>query len=440
MKLGGSISSGRTIFRIGLISLCFVSGILTGRALDFSTTNVNALNRFYALLESSNRPVTVLSFGDSMADSYRSPTYHVMQKLVNRFGIAGFSLNNYRNSAVWTLESGATSRGPDYFWYNAYSSVPPGGAVWWNNLTSPGGIWADRVGVFYISQTNGGSFRLMISTNNSPWETALTLDGYSVIPQGHFATVTLPLNRYRVRIESDSGTNFIIGPSVLDTATNGIHAAFTDWGGIALNQVTNVPLSIREPIFAALQPDLIVWHMKEPVESLATWMEACEAWWQNSAPDGDVLYLGTTWISVDTNTTTTIDQNTIVRTIALEHNRAYVDLMTPSISYQWLVDQGYMQDPTHVNPAGGLFCANIIWSDLGLFAVGENRRINLQPLGNQMQLSYQTSTNARYRLEISSDLKTWTPIFTNPVVNATFTTNFTPETAPAFYRLNLTAP
>jgi len=408
-------------------------------AQDYSTTNRDRLGHFWSAIESSNRPVTVLSFGDSMADSWRSPTCHLMNKLLGRFGSAGYSLNNYGNTALWNLANGATSRGPDYFWFTSYSQVPAGGAVWWENQPTPGGVLCDRAGIYYVSQTNGGQFRMLISTNGGPWTTALVLNGYNFLPQGYFTNVVLPLNRYRIRVEGDAGTNYIIGPSAVAANTKGIHAAFTDWGGINLGQVTNVPLSIRQPIFAALQPDLIVWHMKEE-DNAATGprMAACETWWSNAAPNCDIIYIGTTWISTDTNSTTTMDENTVTRNTALAYHRTYADLMQPTVSYPWLLTNGFMADQIHVNSAGGLYCANLLWDDLGFFALGLPRTLSLSTAGPQLQLTYATSTGAVYRLEVSTNLQTWSAVFTNPVATATFSTNFTPASPFSYYRLRLT--
>lgn len=410
-------------------------------AADFATTNTEALAHFWAAIGSSNRPVTVLSFGDSMADSFRSPTCFLMNKLVDRFGAAGYSLNNSYNSAIRNHIKGASWRLPDYYWFTGYSQVPTGSVVTYENSTTPGGILCDQAGIYYVSQVNGGPFRLVISTNGGPWTTALALDGYSAVPQGHFTNVVLPLDRYRVGVESDAGLNFIIGPSLVAASTNGIHVAYIDWEGISLGQVTNVPLSIREPILAALQPDLLVWHMKEDDwAATAQRMAACESWWSNTIPNCDVLYIGTPWVSIDTNSTWTMDQDTVYRNTALAYHRTYVDLLAPTISYTWLLTNGYMYDATHLNAAGGLFCSDIIWKDLNFFALGLDRRLTSSQNGTQMQLSYNTSTNAAYRLEASTNLQYWTVAFTNPIATATFTTNFTPPTVPVFYRLGLSPP
>ena len=68
-----------------------------------------------------------------MADSYRSVTYHLMLKQTGRFGTAGYSMNNYRNTALHNLANGTTRRLHDYYWFTDYFQVPAGGALWWEN-------------------------------------------------------------------------------------------------------------------------------------------------------------------------------------------------------------------------------------------------------------------------------------------------------------------
>jgi len=406
---------------------------------DFSTINTG-LEKFRSAFDQSNRPVTVVSFGDSMADSYQSATYHLMNRLNEQFGSAGYSLNNYHNTAMWKSDTGVTVHEPDYYWFDGYLQIPAGSSVWWEDQPDPGGVLCDRAGIFYVSQTNGGPFRLLLSTNGGPWVTALTLNGYSVAPQGWFTNLPLPLNRYRLRVESDVGTNFIIGTSTVATHSSGIHSVFINWPGITLGQVTSVPLSIRAPIFAGVNPDLLIWHMKEWIPGLSNELAACESWWKDAAPNCDVIYIGTPRTSADATNTSTVDQNTIVRSVAQEYGRAYADLMEPTISYDWMVAQGYMADGTHLNSAGGLFCANILWDELGFFALGLDRRITVQRDGALLQVSYNTSTRAQFRLEISTDRRTWLPVLTNQVATTRFITNFIPASSPAFFRLDLTPP
>ena len=135
-----------------------------------------------------------------------------------------------------------------------------------------------------------------------------------------------------------------------------------------------------------------------------------------------------------------MDRDTVTRNIALAHHRTYADLLTLTISYPWLLANGFMDDEVHLNSAGGLYCANIMWDDLGFFALGLDRRLTLQRSGTQLQLSYNTSASATYRLEVSTNLQNWTVAFTNPIATASFTTNLSPPTASTFYRLGLSPP
>jgi hypothetical protein len=96
-----------------------------------------------------------------------------------------------------------------------------------------------------------------------------------------------------------------------------------------------------------------------------------------------------------------------------------------------------MADGTHLNSSGGLYCANLMWDDLGFFALGLNRRLTLSNPGSQVQVSYSTDARARYRLETSADLQNWSVLLTNAPGSAAFSTNFSPAPGPAYYRLGL---
>ena len=98
----------------------------------------------------------------------------------------------------------------------------------------------------------------------------------------------------------------------------------------------------------------------------------------------------------------------------------------------------FMADGTHLNSAGGLFCANIIWEDLGFFALGLNRQLSLSIQGSQLRLEYDASPGANYKLESSANLRTWSPVITHATDAGAFSTNFPVATVPAYFRLNLT--
>jgi hypothetical protein len=418
-----------------LFPLCFAFSLF---AADLSTTNREALQHFFEAAAPPKRPVTILSFGDSMADSYRSIAYVLMNRFTERMGVAGYSFNNYANSLLFNLTNGTRLLPPSSLWFSTCFLVPPGGQLWWTKEFSDNGILSDNAGIFYVSLSFGGKFTLSISTNGGPWGTLLTVDGFSSSPIGGFTNVALGLNFHRLRIDGLLGNNVILGPQLLNTRSSGINAAFTDYPGITLGQVTNVPLSIRTPIFQALAPDLLIWHMKEDgTEVTRQRLIECEQWWSNALPNCSVLYIGTPYVWLDTNTTWTIDQNTVVRSVALDYHRAYMDCMTPSVSYDWMLSQGFMSDETHLNYQGSSYLAGFVWGDLGFFSLRAPHSLTIQSLGQQIRLSYGTAPNILYTLESSEDRILWEPLVSTTGTGMTMTTNLQPTGPPRWFHLRL---
>ena len=175
-----------------------------------------------------------------------------MNRMVNRFGIAGYSLLNYRNTLLPQLSGGSFIQHTGEHWFSAYFGVPQGGAVRWDNQPDPGGVRSDTLGVFYLTQPLGGEMRVLVSTNGGPWTTKLTLNGHSKSPQAKFASITLRPNHHRIRVDGVTGLNYLIGPHALDSEAGGLHAVYMDYPGIHLGQVTAVPAAIRDPVITGL--------------------------------------------------------------------------------------------------------------------------------------------------------------------------------------------
>jgi hypothetical protein len=400
-------------------------------ALDLTTTNVGALNGFLVAAEQP-RPLKVLIFGDSMANPYQSIGCVLMEKLTAKFGIAGQSIDNFHNLDVTTLTNGATALDPwssSSHWFTYLYQLPPGSSMTWWSYGDPNGVPADNVGVYYVQHTNGGLFSFSVSTNGGAWsQPLLTLDGYSDYDRGVFTNIALPGSRYRLRFDSLTGTNLIIGPDYTDSTSTGIKIQFIEAPGISLEQVTNVSRSIRDPIFNALSPDILVWHMKEEgTEATRERMIENENWWSKSIPNCSILYIGTPYTISDSTITPTMDQNEIVRSIALEYGRAYMDCMTPSISYDWMVSQNFMFDGVHPNYDGNIYLANFVWDSVGFFALRTPRKLTVSQTG----INYATASGLRYNLQILD--KTWRTISSILGDGSIVSTNF----GPGIFRLEI---
>jgi hypothetical protein len=420
--------------------LPLVLGLLRASAVDLSTTNRQSLNGFFAAAEQAQRPVTVLAFGDSVADSYSSLPFVMMNQFVGRLGFAGCSLNNWANTLLINLTNGAQYLGPSDLWFSASVQIPPQGGVWWTREWSTNGLLSDKLGLFYVAQPEGGTFTLSASTNGGTWGPLLTLDGFSPSPIGCYTNVQTDLDFHMLRVDGISGTNIVLGPLVLNSQSPGVLVSFLDYPGIDVGQVTNVPLSIRVPILRALAPDLLIWHMKEDgSETTHQRLMECERWWSNAVPDCSVLYIGTPYVALDTNSTWTIDQNTVVRSVALDFHRAYVDCMTPAVSYPWMVASGFMADGTHPNLQGNQYLEGFAWDDLGFFALRAPRSLTLLPRTDGIQVSYATAPNILYALQSSADLIQWQAVFSALGDGSIFRTNL-PVSSPGFLRLSLRPP
>jgi PKD repeat protein len=347
--------------------------LTTASGQDLSTTNINMLGNFWAAAHATNRPVTVVSFGDSTANSYASPAYSVINMMVASIGVAGYSLNNYGNATLANVTNGAqVITGPTLLWFSDYYQLPPGGGLWWNDQSSPNGVYSDKLGVFWVAQPQGGQMTLSVSTDQGAWTPLLTLNGYAATATGQYTNIVLAPDFHQIRVDGVSGTNDVIGPQLLLHTTGGVHVAFMDKGGIAFTDITNVPPAIFEPIFAALAPDLLIWSKKaDGTATTSNCMLVCEQEWSNAAPACDVVYIGTWYSAYDTNPATviTVPQNTLVRYIALQHSRAYCDLMNPSISWPWMNSLGFMSDEVHLTYTGGLYLAGFMWNEL-FYALG----------------------------------------------------------------------
>lgn len=164
----------------------------------------------------------------------------------------------------------------------------------------PEGVLSDSLGLFWVSHPGGGLMNILVSTRGGPWEKKVVLNGMSGEPTGHFTNLNVELDLHRIRIEGVSGTNFIIGPHILNSQSHGVHAVFMDAPGISLEDISKVPLAIRKPILEGVSPDLLIWHMKEyGPELIRSGLEENEKWWNDAAPSMPALYIATPYTALD---------------------------------------------------------------------------------------------------------------------------------------------
>jgi hypothetical protein len=100
--------------------------------------------------------------------------------------------------------------------------------------------------------------------------------------------------------------------------------------------------------------------------------------------------------------------------------------------------RGFISDGIHPNRAGNAFLTDVIWPQLGFFALRTDRHLTLKPLEDAVCLQWSSATNLAYELQSSTNLADWTPLVRVPGTGQRQTfTNLT-EAGRAFFRLSLT--
>jgi hypothetical protein len=409
------------------------------------STNLDKVQTFWQAVERSNGPVTVLALGDSMSDSYRSVASSLFQKLRARLGTAGLGYTDGYDTITPSFTGGAGwVEWNSAIWWARHCRLPVGDSISWTNRDyHSGAVVCDQVGLFWVAHPGGGSFTLSVSTNAGPWSQPLALlDGYAATPVGRCTNLPVARQSYWMRVIGLGGTNAVLAPLFLDRSSAGLNVAWMAMDGQNLNGLFSLSTNTTYPILAALNPQLVVWHMKEIGDigemNLSNRLYNLEAMWKACVTNGDVVYIGTPCDYRDQSTNYTPRETRLIKEAAARDGRAYVDCMSPSVSYSWMVAQGYMNDAIHPNSAGCAFLADIAWRQLGFFALRAERRLAFTPMDGALRLEWSSETNLQYELQSSTDLSGWVALQNTPGSGARQAyTNSTSAISNAFFRLRL---
>jgi hypothetical protein len=435
-------------FRLFLLSAVLWTGfscISIGQVLPplgLGSTNYNRLWHFRNAVESSATPITVLAFGDSVSQTYRSIQLFLFEALQTRIGSSGYSL--LPSGSWWQPGGGTWLTNLTSEWWTLHSIVPPGGSlIFSGNQGGSGSVSCNKLGVFWIAQPDGGNFTLSASTNGGTWSPPLlSLDGFSPTPTGRFQTIELPKELYRIRLDGVNGTNIVLGPQFIDTTVAGLHVAFMAQDGANLNEVFSISTNVLYPIISALNPQLVVWHMKELADlgqtELSNRLYDLGALWKVAVTNGDVLYVGTPYDIHDVTGQFTPTQNELVRAAAIRDNQAYADCMSPCVSYQSMTNNGFLDDTIHPSNKCNSFLANRIWNEAGFFGLRAGRQVSLRTSAGLDTVEWATTPAVNYTLQTTSDWATWSNVVSTVGDGTTHMyTNHTEIGTPLFFRLRL---
>lgn len=420
--------------------LAVVALLTAAGAEDFSTINGDKMPRFFATFAERQGPVRVLCFGDSMSDAYQSISLYLVNQMMTRRPFAGTSFNNSFNRTLWRSTNGATVVPPENRWISYQFRVPEGANLWWDNQLNANGVLSDQLGLYWVAQPEGGPFKLFSSERGREWVQIAELDGYSPTLVGRSTNINVPLSEYRLKVESVSGTNYIIGPQQVNRQTNGLHIAWLSYQGLTLPEVMAVPLSVREPILRDFAPDLLIWHFKESYVFFPFYeagLEETHNWLRNADPEMDVLYIGTPRFANDDGGTMTYDENRIIRAFAIAKGRPYMDCMTPTLDLEWMREQKYFADTWHLSYPGSTYVSQGGWKDLGLFTLGARRNIALRQTGGTMLLEAALVPWVTYEFQSSTNLADWTTFETQSGLSGAVSIEIPADRAESNFRLKM---
>lgn len=352
---------------VNMMLLLVFGVVLPGHATDLDTTNTQQIGNFWQAVQQGVGPVTVMAFGDSVSDDYRSIQRVLFNRLQHELGINGFSPQIYTGSTWLQVQGGAQRVPPTTHWWADHAMVPPGGSLCW---ASP--VAFDCIGLSWVSQPDGGGFSLSVLSNGATaWTPLAILNGHSDLPVGHHTNIGLAKGFYSMRLESMEGTNLIVGMRHLDRSSRGISPVFLSKDGQSLDALFQTPTNILYPILTGIDPRLVIWHMKElPDATFSNRLHDLEALWKTGVPNGDIVYIGTPFSMNDLTAGTTPTQNRLTREAAVRSGRAYVDCMNPCVSYPWMARRGFLYDGIHPSDACNAYLANMVfWPQLRLTAL-----------------------------------------------------------------------
>lgn len=409
-------------------------------ALLLYSTNLDLAQPLWQKLDASNSFVTVLAFGDSMADSSKSIQLESFNRMQPAFGASGASIDSW-----WLMSAGVSFiYAADSNWWAPHAILPPNEFIHWDRWTEP----CDRLGLYWVAGPGGGLINVSVSTNHEAWSgTLFTVDGYSPTPVGRYTNFSLVRNTYRLRVDGVSGTNVIIGPENLDTKLPGVHVAYMARGSAYLGEIFQVSTNILYPILSALNPDLVIYHMKEVVDPggvtlFSNQLITLETIWKACVPNAAIMYIGTPYDYRDQTWERAGLENLTLRHAAVRDHRIYMDCMTPCVSYQTMTNLGYFDTAFDVHPNAkcNKLLADLIWKQLGWFGLRLDRKLTAQREQGGAVLKWNSATNLTYRLEQSSNLFSWTGVSTQSGTGLVCAWTNTLNTSPAYFRLNITQP
>jgi hypothetical protein len=313
----------------------------------------------------------VVEWGDSVAAFHAGP---VVTKLQGELGNAGFILGGTINSSSGTVLASSS----DFISTptGTYENLSSGGCVVYGN--GGGYVSATKLSLLYIKEPGAGTLTLSTNLNGAGFVTGPSVNASNGSRVGGVLSTTTSngvTGPWTIQACATGGPVKVYGPGFENLAVNGVITVPMNFGGIALSDMNFPSTAITAPWFAAINPDLVTFEMKEngalnPVvttrlQDLNTFV----ANWQTANPLADFLLIGTSPSLL--NNPIQIADNQTLASVAQANNQVFWDGYSPSLNYATEVALGWITDTSspHQTALGQKAESNLLWSQLGFGAL-----------------------------------------------------------------------
>ncbi len=314
-----------------------------------------------AKLAAGNEAVDIMIIGDSL--SVRTGTYtpFFRSKLQQLYGDAGYG---YQGFSVWTGARFNTG------WTNGIinGDTPPHHSLdgLWSESTGQGALGGsarftahdDRVLLHYVAEPNG---RVM----------QIEQPGGTVIDTIDFASPTPVLRTWSWTFAGGSremwfrpvtsGTALILGQDNSTGATSGVRVHRAANGGWGVEQFLQRNWTFDAQM-TQIDPDLVyIWlGQNDQAYTLAGYkidMGLLVDRVQADVPDAEIVLIGT----YDSDSPNLIQLIAAMEQLALTRGLGFINMFAAAGSYQFFVDNGYLDDGLHFSLAGGQYIAGVLF-------------------------------------------------------------------------------
>jgi hypothetical protein len=321
-------------------------------------------NRF-SILSSNIVPWRFGGFGDSLGDDV---SVNWIQEFGRAIGWNGGYLTLFTNTGFYPLtytHSGNVTVAPfDTNWFADHFILTDTADVTFDSRARF--ILADTFRVAVVSSTNGGTYKIQVSTNGGSFtDITGTLSALTAYPTGIVTSFSTNLGGWKLKVVNVSGTNVLIGGGLWASNRGGVSPSMLWASSSALTDVTAVHTNISVPILTDLALTEVIWHAADPATSLTNALPTFCSILSRAASNADITFVGMNQVTDPAQELHL--GNLYIQAQVLARGYAYIDTEQLGTTND-LVRRNWVTDGTcvHLSPLADWYLSDLVWRDSGV--------------------------------------------------------------------------